>query len=278
MIHYKYISVLTIAGSDSGGGAGIQADLKTFAALGCYGTSAITAITVQNTVGVSDIHYLPATVVVGQIKAVLDDIKPAAIKIGMIGQPEVVLAIAALLRAYPDIPVVLDPVMVSSSGRSLLNEETISILQQELFPLVTLLTPNLDEAAVLSGIPVNNIDDMQTAAAKILQTGCNAVLVKGGHLSGTQLYDVYLDKSGREHIIRSEAITTNNTHGTGCTLSSAIAAFLARGEELITAIENASNYMHLAIAAGSVVKTGEGHGPVNHFFDPLKQIIQPLKI
>ena len=272
MIAYKYISVLTIAGSDSGGGAGIQGDLKTFAALGCYGTSAITAITVQNTLGVSDIHPVPVAIVVGQIKAVLDDIKPAAIKIGMINQSEIALAIAGLLRAYPGIPVVLDPVMVSSSGRPLLSDESVSILQQELFPLVTLVTPNLDEAAVLSGMAISGIEDMKVAAVKILETGCNAVLIKGGHLTGKQLYDVYLDQSGREHIITSEAIITENTHGTGCTLSSAIAAFLARGEELITAIENASNYMHQAIAAGRDVKTGEGHGPVNHFFAPLQQI------
>ena len=272
MPDYSYISVLTIAGSDSGGGAGIQGDLKTFAALGCYGTSAITAITVQNTRGVSDIHPVPATIVAGQIKAVLDDIKPSAIKIGMIHQADAALAIAGILRAYPGIPVVLDPVMVSSSGRRLLDDEVISILQQQLFPLVTLVTPNLDEAAVLSGIPITGVDDMKAAAVKILETGCNAVLVKGGHLSGTQLYDVYLDRDGKEHIITSEAISTNNTHGTGCTLSSAVAAFLARGADLITAIENASVYMHQAIAAGQDVKTGEGHGPVNHFFDPMKQI------
>lgn len=272
MIAYKYISVLTIAGSDSGGGAGIQGDLKTFAALGCYGTSAITAITVQNTLGVSDIHPVPAAIVAGQIKAVLDDIRPAAIKIGMIHQPEVALAIAGLLRAYQGIPVVLDPVMVSSSGRPLLSDETVNILQQELFPLVTLVTPNLDEATVLSGMAISGVEDMKAAAARILATGCNAVLVKGGHLSGTQLFDVYLDQSGIEHIISNAAIVTNNTHGTGCTLSSAIAAFLARGYDMVTAIKNASNYMHQAIAAGKDVKTGEGHGPVNHFFDPLQQI------
>jgi hydroxymethylpyrimidine/phosphomethylpyrimidine kinase len=266
----NYISVLTIAGSDSGGGAGIQADLKTFAALGCYGTSAITAVTVQNTVGVFDIHPIPAAIVAGQIKAVLDDIKPSAIKIGMIHSSETALAIAGLLRAYPHIPVVLDPVMISSSGRKLLDDATVRILQEQLFPLLTLVTPNLDEAAVLSGLPVAGLEDMKAAAAVI---SCNAVLVKGGHLSGTKLYNVYQDKSGNQHVIPSEAIATNNTHGTGCTLSSAIAAFLARGEELATAIEKAGDYMHKAIAAGSDVKTGEGHGPVNHFFDPEKQIL-----
>lgn len=264
-----YISVLSIAGSDSGGGAGIQADLKTFAALGCYGTSAVTAITVQNTVGVFDIHPIPAAIVAGQIKAVLDDIKPSAIKIGMIQSSATALAITGLLKAYPHIPIVLDPVMISSSGRKLLDDATLRILQEQLFPLVTLLTPNLDEAAVLSGLPIDSVEDMQAAAARI---SCNAVLVKGGHLSGTQLYNVYQDKSGNQHIFPSEAIATRNTHGTGCTLSSAIAAFLARGEALIAAIEKAGSYMHNAIAAGSDVKTGEGHGPVNHFFDPEKAL------
>lgn len=273
MTNYKYISVLTIAGSDSGGGAGIQADLKTFAALGCYGTSAITAITVQNTVGVSDIHPVPAAIVAGQIKAVLDDIKPVAIKIGMLHQAATVLAIAGILRAYPGIPVILDPVMISSSGRPLLNDEAVNILQQELFPLVTLVTPNLDEAAVLSGMAVSGVEEMQAAAAKILASGCSGVLVKGGHLAGPELFNLYLDRSGEARIFASEAVTTNNTHGTGCTLSSAITAFIARGESMPDAIRHAGEYMHEAIAAGRDVKTGAGHGPVNHFFDPLQQIV-----
>ncbi|SEV89182.1 hydroxymethylpyrimidine/phosphomethylpyrimidine kinase [Chitinophaga sp. YR573] len=269
----KYISTLTIAGSDSSGGAGIQADLKTFAALGCFGTSAITAITVQNTLGVTGIHPVPAAVVEGQIRAVLSDIKPSAIKIGMVHSADTVRAIVGVLKDYPGIPVILDPVMVSSSGRMLMEEETITVLQELLFPLVTLVTPNLDEAGILSGISLHTVDDMKAAAARILETGCNAVLVKGGHLSGSKLYDVYLDKSGLEHIITSNAIATNNTHGTGCTLSSAITAFLARGMELVAAIEQGSVYMHTAIEQGMDVKTGEGHGPVNHFFDPVKQII-----
>lgn len=268
-----YISVLTIAGSDSSGGAGIQADLKTFAALGCFGTSAITAITVQNTLGVTGIYPVPAVVVEGQIRAVLSDIKPSAIKIGMVYSIDTVRAIVSVLRDYPGIPVILDPVMVSSSGRMLLEEKTIIVLQEQLFPLVTLVTPNLDEAGVLSGISLHTVDDMKAAAVKILETGCNAVLVKGGHLSGSRLYDVYLDRSGKEHIISSDFIATDNTHGTGCTLSSAITAFLARGMELVAAIEQGSVYMHTAIEKGMDVKTGEGHGPVNHFFDPVRQII-----
>jgi hydroxymethylpyrimidine/phosphomethylpyrimidine kinase len=271
----QYISVLTIAGSDSSGGAGIQADLKTFAALGCFGTSAITAVTVQNTLGVTGIHPVPAAIVEGQIRAVLSDIKPSAVKIGMVHSADIVRAIVNVLKDYPGTPVILDPVMVSSSGRMLMEEETITVLQEQLFPLVTLVTPNLDEAGVLSGMSLHTVDDMKAAAVKILETGCYAVLVKGGHLSGSLLYDVYLDKSGKGHIISSNFLTTNNTHGTGCTLSSAITAFLARGLELVAAIEQGSVYMHTAIEQGMDVKTGEGHGPVNHFFDPVPQIIIP---
>lgn len=267
-----YIPILTIAGSDSSGGAGIQADLKTFAALGCYGTSAITAVTVQNTLGVTDIHSIPSHIVAGQIKAVIDDIRPFVIKIGMTHSKAIVEAISGLLVAYPGIPVILDPVMISSSGRQLLGEDTVVAIQQQLLPLTTLVTPNLDEAAVLSGITVKDMMDMRIAAEKILETGCKAVLVKGGHLPGTVLYDLFLDNTGKEHIVTSDAIATDNTHGTGCTLSAAIASFLARGEDMITAIEQASTYMHTAIATGQSVKTGKGHGPVNHFFNPIPQI------
>jgi hydroxymethylpyrimidine/phosphomethylpyrimidine kinase len=277
MKKYKYISVLTIAGSDSGGGAGIQADLKTFAALGCFGTSAITAITVQNTLGVTAIHSIPPSIVEGQIKAVMDDIKPAAIKIGMIHNAAQASTIAGVLRNYPGIPVILDPVMVSTSGRKLMEEETVTIVKQQLFPLATLITPNLEEAAILAGMPVHHLEDMKVAAAKILDTGCGAVLVKGGHLSGSSLYNVYADHSGREQVIPSDAIPSNNTHGTGCSLSSAIAAYIARGIALIPAIEQAGEYIHQAIAQGQDVVTGEGKGPLNHFFDPLQLIKYELE-
>jgi len=265
----KYIPVLSIAGSDSGGGAGIQADLKTFAALGCYGTSAITAVTVQNTLGVTAIHPIPAQIVAAQIKAVLDDIKPLAIKIGMMHNADTVKAIAGVISAYPDIPVVVDPVMISSSGRKLMEDDTVVALRQHLFPLITLLTPNMDEAAVLSGIAVNNVEDMKLAAVSI--AGCKAVLVKGGHLSGNHLINVYHD-ADLDFEVASEAIKTNNTHGTGCTLSSAIAAFLARGYDMKTAVTEAGVYLNKAIFAGRNVKLGEGHGPVNHFFDPIKHV------
>lgn len=277
MTTYKYVPVLTIAGSDSGGGAGIQADLKTFSALGCFGTSAITAITVQNTLGVTGIHSVPPEIVTGQIRAVMDDIQPAAIKIGMIHTPELALAIAETLLSYPGVPVVLDPVMVATSGDRLIKSETIAIIKEKLFPLVTLVTPNLDEAAILAEMPLHQLSDMQAAATRILSHGCNAVLVKGGHLAGSELFDVYRDRDGREHIVSSEHIATSNTHGTGCTLSSAIAAYLGRGEALVRAIDLASEYIHAAIVAGQYVQTGKGHGPLNHFYAPVKQITHALE-
>lgn len=274
---YKYPVVLTIAGSDSGGGAGIQADLKTFSALGCFGTSAITAVTVQNTLGVSAIHSIPPEIVAGQIKAVLDDIKPDAIKIGMVHSAELAVAIASVLKDYAAIPVIFDPVMVATSGDKLIENGTIDCLKQVLFPLAVLVTPNLDEAVLLAEMPINNVEDMKIAADRIFSFGCEAVLVKGGHLKGKQLFDVYLDKSGQKQIFESEAIDTNNTHGTGCSLSSAIAAFTARKLDLIPAIAEAKIYIHQAIESGKDVKTGEGNGPLNHFFNPEKLIKYELE-
>ncbi|MCC9168612.1 bifunctional hydroxymethylpyrimidine kinase/phosphomethylpyrimidine kinase [Pontibacter harenae] len=270
MKKYKYPAVLTIAGSDSGGGAGIQADLKTFAALGCFGTSAITAITVQNTRGVTGIHSVPAAIVQGQIKAVMDDIKPAAIKIGMVHSAELVKAIATVLRNYT-VPVVLDPVMVATSGDKLIEDDTIEQFKQELFPLAEVVTPNLDEAQLLSNTQIQNLEEMKNAGRLILQTGCESVLVKGGHLQGPRLYDVYLHQHGNMRVFESAAIESHNTHGTGCTLSSAIAAYIALGMAPAEAIENAKLYVHHAIDHGKDVVTGEGHGPLNHFFDPIKQ-------
>lgn len=270
MKKYKYVSVLTIAGSDSGGGAGIQADLKTFSALGCYGTSAITAVTAQNTLGVYGIHPIPAEIVQRQIIAVMDDIKPSAIKIGMVPSAELATAIASVLRAYPVIPLVLDPVMVSSSGHHLTETDTITALKTELFPRVQIITPNLDEAGILAGMKVNTIDDMKEAASRIIKTGCNAILVKGGHMKGAGLFDVYLDKNGLEKVFRSTAIETRNTHGTGCTLSAAIVSFVALGDSMIAAIDKAKGYVHQAIDWGKDVQTGDGDGPLNHFFDPGK--------
>jgi hydroxymethylpyrimidine/phosphomethylpyrimidine kinase len=269
---YTYPKVLTIAGSDSGGGAGIQADLKTIAALGAYGTSAITAITVQNTMGVTGIHQVPPAIVQGQIKAVMDDILPDAIKIGMVHDTALVETIYNTLLQYPVVPVILDPVMVATSGDRLIQNDTVEALVELLLPLSTLITPNLDEAAILADMQISSVAHMKIAAEKILTRGCNAVLIKGGHLTGAELYDVYLDQDGREIIYASSAIPTNNTHGTGCSLSAAIAAFMSRGFSLIPALTEARIYVHEAIQQGSDVKTGNGNGPLNHSFQPLPMV------
>lgn len=271
-MHYKYPSVLTIAGSDSGGGAGIQADIKTFAALGCYGTTAITAITVQNTLGVTGIHDIPPPVVQAQIKAVMEDIAPAAIKIGMLHTPELAITVAQTLLAYPHVPVVLDPVMVATSGDRLIKDETIAILRHYLFPLATVVTPNLDEASVLTSQPIRRLEDMRAAAENIIASGCKAVLVKGGHLRSEKIFDVLLMQDGEWQQFESEYIHTNNVHGTGCTLSSAIAAFLARGEQLGSAVLRAKEYITMTIESGADVVTGHGNGPLNHFAAPVKAI------
>lgn len=269
---YRYPIVLTIAGSDSGGGAGIQADLKTFSALGCYGTSAITAITAQNTLGVSGIHSIPAPMVQQQITAVMDDLQPDAIKIGMIHTAELARAIAQTLVQYPGVPVVFDPVMVATSGAKLIEDHTVATLKEALFPLTTLVTPNLDEAAVLYRQHIGDMEEMKQAARAILEQQCKAVLLKGGHLKGEQVYDVYLDERGNERVFASRYIESTNVHGTGCTLSAAIAAFLAMGQPLINAIALGRQFVFGAIEQGSDVQTGQGNGPLNHFFNP-----QPLQ-
>ena len=273
---YKYPVVLSIAGSDSGGGAGIQADLKTVSALGCYGTTAITAVTVQNTLGVSGIHPIPDAVVKAQIKAVMDDLKPSAIKIGMVHSAELAMGIAEAISHYPTVPVVFDPVMVSTSGHYLIAKGTVETLKTHLFPLAELVTPNIDEAAILAGMEIKNVCDMKEAAKNIMQYGCHAVLVKGGHLEGPELFDVYLDNDGQERIFSSLAIDSGNTHGTGCSLSSAIATYIALGDELQTAVSNSKAYIQQAIAQGKDVITGCGHGPLNHFFDP--QMLVKIRI
>jgi len=271
----KYINVLTIAGSDSGGGAGIQADLKTFSALGCFGTSVITAVTAQNTLGVRSVHGIPAEMIKDQLQAVLEDISPVAIKIGMINRAEVVAVIETELKIYNnDVPVILDPVMVATSGHRLIEPDTVSQLVEKLFPIVSLVTPNIDEAIILSGLPIHNLDDMIAAGRKIIEKGANAVLVKGGHLSGPVIYDVFISGDEAPVVLESSFIASKNLHGTGCTLSSAIAAEMAKGNDLLNAIKNAKSYISEALQSGSKVKTGQGNGPLNHFFNPLKLIIQ----
>ncbi|MEO5660717.1 MAG: bifunctional hydroxymethylpyrimidine kinase/phosphomethylpyrimidine kinase, partial [Polaromonas sp.] len=226
---FEYPRVLSIAGSDSGGGAGIQADLKTFAALGCYGMTAITALTAQNTQGVRAIHGVPPQMLRDQIDAVLEDIGAHAVKIGMLHAPEIVQTVAEAIDRHAMKTVVLDPVMVATSGAVLIDNPAVNVLVRELFPRALLVTPNLDEAALLVGRPVGSESDMQAAAQEMLSMGANAVLLKGGHLAGDLVSDLLLTKNGAAHWMCAPRIATRNTHGTGCTLSSAIAAHLALG-------------------------------------------------
>jgi hydroxymethylpyrimidine/phosphomethylpyrimidine kinase len=267
---FKYAVVLTIAGSDSGGGAGIQADLKTFSALGCFGTSAITAVTAQNTMGVTSIHSIPANMVYDQISAVMDDLRPGAIKIGMVHTAALANVIADVLVKYPEVPVIFDPVMVSTSGFKLIEDNTIETLKLRLFPIATLVTPNLDEASLLCGKKIESLQQMMYASKDLLLYGSKAVLVKGGHLKGPVLHDVYCNINGSGEVFNAIPVITNNTHGTGCTLSSAIAAYLALGHELHNAIILSRQYVQSALAAGASVTTGKGPGPLNHFFNPEK--------
>ncbi|RZS96246.1 bifunctional hydroxymethylpyrimidine kinase/phosphomethylpyrimidine kinase [Cecembia calidifontis] len=272
----KYIPVLSIAGSDSGGGAGIQADLKTFAALGCYGMTVITATTAQNTQGVRDIFPIPPRHIEAQLMAVLEDIPPKAIKIGMVNQPEVVEVLTSTLKNFPQIPIVFDPVMVATSGDRLIAEGTVALLKEKLFPLATLITPNLDEAAMLTGYEVDSVNKMHQAGKDLLNMQCQAVLIKGGHLNTPVIQDILFQKEMPEQSYESTYIKTKNLHGTGCTLSSAIAAVLAKGNPLPKAVEMAKNYVNGALESGKDVNTGQGNGPLNHFYNPQKQIIYEM--
>jgi hydroxymethylpyrimidine/phosphomethylpyrimidine kinase len=256
---------LTIAGSDSSGGAGIQADLKTFAALGVYGASAITALTAQNTTGVTGIHDVPADFVTAQIDAVFTDLDVNAVKIGMVSQREVIDAIAASLDRWSPKHVVVDPVMVATSGDRLLSSDAIDAVRRKLFPRATIITPNLPEAAALldESVAVSEAD-IERQGRALLALGCATVLVKGGHGEGPESVDYLI---GKDSVIRLAAprIATKNTHGTGCSLSSAIAAELAKGETLETAVRHAKAYISAAIAKGDRLGVGHGHGPIHHF-------------
>ena len=267
----RYARVLSIAGSDSGGGAGIQADLKTFSALGCYGMTAITAITAQNTQGVRAIHGVPAQMLRAQIDAVLEDIGADAVKIGMLHDPEVVRVVVEAIERHRLQQVVLDPVMVATSGDRLMAAETVHVLVHELFPLASVITPNLDEAALLLDRAIDGADALDAAATALLALGAPAVLLKGGHLPGDTVMDVLALTDGTRLRLQSPRIVTHNGHGTGCTLSSAIAAHLALGLALPQAVEQARAYILGAIAAGANVHTGHGHGPLNHGYAPLAQ-------
>jgi len=273
---HEYPRLLSIAGSDSGGGAGIQADLKTFAALGCYGMTAITALTAQNTCGVTAIHAVPPAMLEAQLDAVFDDIGVDAVKIGMLHAPEIVQVVARVLWRHRVRHVVLDPVMVATSGDRLIAHETVEVLVRELFPLATLVTPNLDEAALLIGRPIHTIAQLDAAAQDLLALGARAVLLKGGHLQGDEVVDLLAAPDTEWQHLRAPRIATRNGHGTGCTLSSAIAAHLALGEPLPRAVALARAYILQAIAAGADVRTGAGHGPLNHGFAPVAMHKRPL--
>ncbi len=265
----RYARVLTIAGSDSGGGAGIQADLKTFAALGCYGMTAITALTAQNTVGVQGIHAVPPAFLRSQLQSVIEDIGVDAVKIGMLHEPGVVEVVAWAIQHYQLQRVVLDPVMVATSGDRLIAEATVRVLVDQLFPLATVITPNLDEASLLLGRPIAAVSDLSGAAQALLSQGARAVLLKGGHLPGDQVVDVLARPGHVDVVLASSRMASRNTHGTGCTLSSAIAAHLALGEPLERAVQAARQYILGAIQAGAGVQVGHGHGPLNHGYSPL---------
>ncbi|WP_442909724.1 bifunctional hydroxymethylpyrimidine kinase/phosphomethylpyrimidine kinase [Hydrogenophaga sp.] len=271
----RYTRVLSIAGSDSGGGAGIQADLKTFAALGCYGMTAITALTAQNTLGVSAIHGVPPEMLKAQLCAVFDDIGVDAVKIGMLHAPDIVRTVAWALKHYKVQRVVLDPVMVATSGDALITPTTVQVLVDELFPLATLITPNLDEAALLLGRTIESANELEAAARDLFAMGAPAVLLKGGHLPGDEVADLLVTGTGPVQRLASLRIASRNTHGTGCTLSSAIAAHLALGEPLDRAVAQARRYILQAIEQGADVYTGAGHGPLNHGFAPLPQRKSP---
>lgn len=263
----NYCRALTIAGSDSGGGAGIQADLKTFSAFGCYGMSALTAITAQNTCEVSAIHAIPADIVAAQIKAVIDDIGVDAVKIGMLNEPKVISAVAACLNDCGTENIVLDPVMVAKSGDKLLQDDAVESLRQNLIPKAIIITPNIPEAEVLSGLKIATPKDLEIVAKSLLDLGPRAVLIKGGHFEHQHSPDYLVTKNGTHLWLDAERTESANTHGTGCTLSSAIAASLALGTSLEQAVKQAKNYITEAIVAGKDYQLGHGHGPVKHFYD-----------
>jgi hydroxymethylpyrimidine/phosphomethylpyrimidine kinase len=264
----RYARVLAIAGSDSGGGAGIQADLKTIAALGCYGMTAITAITAQNTLGVRAIHPLPPALLSQQIDAVVEDIGVDAVKIGMLHDADVVHVVADTIRRHRFTHVVLDPVMVAASGDKLITDSTVDVLVRELFPLATLVTPNLDEARWLLRLDAISGDMLEPCAARLQQLGAPAVLLKGGNLADATVTDVLRLPDGRVMRRDTPRIRTRNTHGTGCSLSSAIATHLALGEPLDSAVRLGLDYAQAALRAGADLQLGHGHGPLNHGFAP----------
>ena len=265
---------MSIAGSDSSGGAGIQADLKTFSSLGVYGTTAITAITAQNTQGVHSQLAIAPQMVYDQIIAVMEDLQPSVVKIGMLSNSEIVCAVAEALSQY-QLPIILDPVIVSSSGHRLLSIEAQESVKERLLPLSTLITPNIPEMEALTSVTLSTHQDKERAAHYLIELGAKAILLKGGHEEGDTKSDTLFSASPtgiKATTFSSQTIHTKNIHGTGCTLSAAIAAFIARGESINEAIAKAKSYITDAIRAGADVAIGNGFGPVNHGFNPLKMV------
>ncbi len=269
-----YKIALTIAGSDPSGGAGLQADLKTFSALGVYGASAVVAVVDENTAGVYGVHPIPLNFVQGQIRSVIDDLGVDAVKIGMLHDSELIRGVLATLREYPDVlRIVLDPVMVATSGDPLLQPEAVATLRDELIPYTKVITPNLPEASLLLGETVDHQDQLEDAARALSQLTDSkvSVMLKAGHLENNRLTDIFYNaETGRFLRLSSPRVATQNTHGTGCTLSSAIAAYLAKGADLDSAARLGKEYISNAIAAGADYHIGHGHGPVHHFYSQWK--------
>ncbi len=264
----RYYRVLSIAGSDSGGGAGIQADLKTFSALGCYGMTVITALTAQNTKGVTAIHAVPVDFVRAQMDAVLSDIGVDAVKIGMLFSPELIESVASKLKEYKIETIVLDPVMAAQSGDRLVQDDAIDAIRNILTPLAMIVTPNLPEAELLIGRPIKTMSEMYDACPALVKMGAPNILIKGGHMNEKNSTDLlYLSDKDQYIEFNHKRIKTLNNHGTGCTLSSATASFLAQGDDMKNAVAKAKIFISEAIQKGSEYKLGNGHGPVYHFFN-----------
>ena len=268
---YKVPTVLSIAGFDGSGGAGIQADTKTISSLGCYAMNVLTALPVQNTQGVKNIFDIPVEAVKEQLDCLFDDIYPDSIKIGMVHNSKLVETISDFLKDYKG-SIVFDPVMVSTSGHRLIQEETIAAIKELLFPLAHIITPNLDEVSVLVGREISTVHAMEEVADEILSLGCNAALLKGGHLQSDILTSILIQKNQAAQYFESKRVQTKNTHGSGCSLSSAIASFLARGYHLEQSTENALMYINSAIKGSKDLVIGKGNGPLNHFFNPQRLI------
>lgn len=266
----KYPIVLSIAGSDSSGGAGIQADIKTMSAIGVFATTAITAITAQNTTGVTGIQGVSPEIVGKQIDAVFSDLHPDTVKIGMLFSKDIIDTVAERLLHYKPKHIVLDPVMISTSGSRLISEDAVGALKTRLIPLATILTPNRHEAQHLAGITIDCPESIGNAARKIIGFGCRAVLIKGGHFSDASMTDYLIGSDGGCRTFSGAFVDTPNTHGTGCTLSSAIASFLALGHTLPDSVAKAKAYLQAALENGADIRTGAGNGPLNHLHNPQK--------